>query len=197
MALEQEDKDAIREILSEVLVAQNKGGDKKTDPEPGDDALREAAAKAAAEEKATKDREAAIADSVKFNSRIRAFVTENIDAFGGATGEKLLQMVAENTKNDKEVERANEYRKQFIDQFIASQANIDVLPSGAKDLIEKYRGLPEAEKRTQSAKFWTIIESGLEINKQVKKAKQMAIAKDAGSDSFKEIPKHIMFPCKK
>ncbi len=195
MALEQEDLDKIQEMVKTTVSAivgtsEKAGGNDDDDP----DDVQKQAAKAAAAEAAMKAREAEIADSVKFNSIINGFVKENIDAFGGATGEKLLELLQENTKNENVVDRANMFRKSFIDQFIAKQANIDILPSGARDVIEKYRGLTDADKRAQSAKIWTVIESGLEIERQVKKAKQLAIARATGSDSVNEIPKHILVP---
>lgn len=195
MALEQEDLDKIQEMVKTTVSAivgtsEKAGGNDDDDP----DDVQKQAAKAAAADAAMKAREAEIADSVKFNSIINGFVKENIDAFGGATGEKLLELLQENTKNENVVDRANMFRKSFIDQFIAKQANIDILPSGARDVIEKYRGLTDADKRAQSAKIWTVIESGLEIERQVKKAKQLAIARATGSDSVNEIPKHILVP---
>lgn len=196
MALEQEDLEKIQEMVSktvtEAIGASKKGDGNGKDPDADD--MQKQAAAAAAAEAATKAREAEIADSVKFNGIIGEFVKENIDAFGGATGEKLMELLHNTTKNENVVDRANMYRKSLIDQFIEKQANVDILPSGARDEIEKYRGLTDAEKRTQSAKFWTVIESGLEIEKQMKKARQIAIAQASGSDSNKEIPRHIMVP---
>lgn len=194
MALEQEDLDKIQEMVSKTVTAVIGASKKDDDDGDGDpDDIHKQAAKAAAADAATKAREAEIADSVKFNGAVDGFVKENIDAFGGATGEKLMEILRDTTKNENVVDRANMYRKSLIDQFLEKQANIDILPSGVRDEVERYRGLTDAEKRAQSAKFWTVIESGLEINKQMKKARQLAIAQNTGSD-FKEIPRHMMVP---
>ncbi len=200
MALDQEDLDKIRDLVTGVVDDKlkshgNNDGDPKNNND--DDDIIAKAQKAAAEDAANKARESAIANSVKFNGMVHSFVKENAEAFGGVIGEKLMEILTNNTKNENEVDRANEFRKNLIDQFIQLQANIDNLPDGSKAEIEHYRGLTEADKRAQSAKYWTVIESGLEINKQMKKAKQIAIANSAGSSSNREIPKHIMVPTKK
>lgn len=194
MALDQEDMKEIQKMVSETVTAVV--GASKKDDNDGDgapDTIQKQAAKAAAADAATKAREAEIADSVKFNGLVNDFVKENIDAFGGATGEKLMEILRDATKNENVVDRANMYRKSLIDQFLEKQANIDILPSGVRDEVEKYRALTDADKRAQSAKFWTVVESGLEINKQMKKARQIAIAQNTGSGS-QDIPRHMMVP---
>lgn len=197
MALEQADLDAIKEMISGIVDEKIKpqGQSKGDDGDGGDDDARAAAQKQLEKENAQRAHDTQIADSVKFNGTIATFVKENIDLFGGELGEKLLDILSSQTKNETEVGRANEYRKSLIDQFISSQKNLDVLTAAARGEVEKYKSLSQDEQRKQSAKFWnTIVDSGVEIQKQMKKARQIAIAKAGGVDEKKEVPRHIMVP---
>ena len=76
-----------------------------------------------------------------------------------------MGLIASRTKNDTDVIRANEYRAALLDTWLEKKENIDTLPASLKEEARKYLALSDVAKREQSAKYWTIVDTGIEMHK--------------------------------
>ena len=208
MALEDADKKEIGEMISgsmkDVLEAiksgqKGKPGGDGGDGSGGDDdsknkKILEEARELQKQQEEKRRSDDAIAAAVKFNSGLDTLVKDNVELFGGEHAKIVLGLLATRTKSESDVVRANEYRAALLDIWLEQKDNVDILPESLKSKADQYLGLTEVAKRERSAEFWEIVDVGLDKQKGIAKARELAIAREKGQETTFVVPKGIWVP---
>lgn len=112
-----------------------------------------------------------IQESVKFNISISDFVEKNKELLPEEAS-KILPAVAAKTFKD-ENEKANTLRKTFLDSFLEKKENLEVMTPLMKARAENFKGLAESDKERKSGEFWDLVEVGVALKQNARKAEAL------------------------
>jgi hypothetical protein len=93
--------------------------------------------------------------------------------------------VANNTKfsdnaGENEIKKQQDLQKSYIEAYLEKQSNIDILTPALKAMAAEYKELSNDAKLEQSAKYWTIVDTGLALLSAERKNKIMSSGGTSG-----------------
>lgn len=129
------------------------GGDKK----PGNQFSEEEVRRLAEEEAKKRGHEESLKGAIGFNLGLDAFLEKN-KAF---LPEKLTDMIkiAKDKTFSSETERARSMQKIILDEVLAKQEVIDLLPESLKSKVNLYKTYAEDEKQKRAFEFYDLVET--------------------------------------
>lgn len=119
-----------------------------------------------------------IEHAVRFNLSIEKYIEENKDVLPPECA-KIVE-ASKDKKFSSEVLKANEIRKGIMNLFLSKAENVDCLPPSQKELVAEYKSLTTDEQEKQSAKFWNLVEVGVNNRVLMRRAEQFGKTANAG-----------------
>jgi hypothetical protein len=158
--------------------------DPEEDPEE-EDPEEDDLGKKAARERASKDqssaREKRLESALRFNMSAKDFLKQNESLLPQDVSDIFAQ--AEKEKFEDAIEKDEAIKSGLIQAFFRVQANVDLLTSGQKAMLDDYLKLTKTGKQERAQTIYDMVfEPAFESLKRTKKAEALSRGHSSGSD---------------